>query len=56
MAGNKEAVLSAKIKLGEAGPVWWDDNEPDLSGEAPENTPYAGWWLALTPQQREAGS
>ena len=41
-------VLAAKIALGEAGPVWWDDGAPDYSGLDPAETPYADWWRSLS--------
>ena len=55
MAKDRQAVHDAKTTLGETGPVWWQDGAPDYSGQQPSNTPYADWWNALTPQQREAG-
>ena len=42
-----ERVLAAKTALGEAGPVWWDDDAPDVSGLDPEQTPYAEWWRSI---------
>ncbi len=55
MAKNSDAVLTAKITLGEAGPVWWEDDEPDYSGQHPSETPYADWWNSLTSEERQAG-
>ena len=43
-------VQSAKVGLGERGPVWWDDGSPDWNRHLVKNTPYAGWWA-----QREGG-
>ena len=40
-------IDAAKIRLGEKGPVWWDDGAPDESGLAPERSSYAGWWAGL---------
>lgn len=40
-------IQAAKVALGEAGPVWWDDGAEDFSGLAPEATPYADWWRSL---------
>ena len=40
-------VDAAKRRLGERGPVWWTDGDPDLTRKAPWNTPYADWWAAL---------
>lgn len=39
-----ERVLAAKIALGEAGPAWWDDDAPDVSGLDPAQTSYVDWW------------
>ena len=43
-AAEKEArarVHAAKVALGERGPVWWDDGEPDYNRYMLANTPYA---------------
>lgn len=40
----RAAVQRAKVALGERGPVWWDDDAPDETGRAPENSSYAQWW------------
>lgn len=55
MSKNQSAVLDAKTELGEAGPVWWDDDQPDYSGQHPADTPYANWWSALTDTEQQAG-
>lgn len=55
MAKDQQAVLNAKIALGEAGPVWWDDGTPDYSGQHPCDTPYADWWNALNETERQNG-
>jgi len=55
MSKDKPAVLEAKIDLGEAGPVWWEDNEPDFSGQHPAETPYATWWNSLSDTEKQAG-
>ena len=39
-----EQVSSAKVALGEAGPVWWNDGAADVSGLSPDATVYADWW------------
>ncbi|MFY0612442.1 MAG: hypothetical protein JXQ99_12995 [Hyphomicrobiaceae bacterium] len=44
-----DRVLAAKVALGEAGPVWWDDGAPDVSGLDPEQTLYAEWWRSVVP-------
>ena len=33
--------------LGERGPVWWSDDEPDYTQCKIENTPYAEWYRSL---------
>jgi hypothetical protein len=52
--GNKEdtssarkRVDSAKIALGERGPVWWSDGAPDFSRHLVRNTHYAKWYVSL---------
>lgn len=35
------AVASAKVALGERGPVWWTDGAPDYTRHLLANTPYA---------------
>jgi hypothetical protein len=37
----------AKRRLGERGPVWWDDGAPDYNRHLVKNTPYAAWYLRL---------
>ena len=37
----------AKQALGERGPVWWSDDDPDLNRHLVKNTPYAAWFAAL---------
>ena len=46
-ADAADRVLAAKTALGEAGPVWWDDGAPDVSGLDPDQTPYAEWWRTI---------
>ena len=43
----RAGVQSAKVALGERGPVWWDDGAPDLNRHLAKNTPYAAWHAAL---------
>lgn len=43
----RRAVDEAKIALGERGPVWWDDGDPDLNRRLARNTPYASWYDML---------
>ena len=46
-AAARKAVDSAKIALGERGPVWWTDGAPDVNRKLVKNTPYAAWFDAL---------
>lgn len=46
-AAARAAVGAAKVALGERGPVWWDDGEPDLNRRLVRNTPYAVWYAVL---------
>lgn len=43
----RQRVDSAKIALGERGPVWWTDGAPDCSRKLAKNTPYREWFEAL---------
>lgn len=43
-------VQTAKVALGERGPVWWDDGAPDLTRRLAKNTPYAAWYSTQSPQ------
>jgi len=43
----RNAVNSAKISLGERGPVWWTDGSKDFNRHLVKNTPYAGWYSAV---------
>ena len=45
-AAARADVNTAKIALGERGPVWWDDGAPDFNRHRIANTPYAEWWSA----------
>lgn len=40
-------VDTAKIALGERGPVWWTDAAPDYNRHLVKNTPYAEWYANL---------
>ncbi len=46
-AAARAAVNAAKVALGERGPVWWDDGEPDFNRRLVRNTPYAVWYAVL---------
>jgi hypothetical protein len=43
----RASVQSAKVALGERGPVWWDDGSPDLNRYMVKNSPYADWYQSL---------
>lgn len=45
-------VNQAKIALGERGPVWWNDAEPDWNRHMARKTPYADWYSALEAAQK----
>ena len=48
MVAARKAVDRAKKGLGERGPVWWTDGAPDYNRHMVKNTPYAGWFAALS--------
>lgn len=43
----RQRVDKAKVALGERGPVWWRDGEPDLNRNLVKNTVYAHWFSQL---------
>ncbi|MEE4200860.1 hypothetical protein [Erythrobacter sp.] len=46
-AGERAAraqVHTAKLALGERGPVWWEDGAPDQNRKMIRNSTYADWW------------
>ena len=51
----RAAVHEAKVALGERGPVWWTDGQPDENRKAPWNSSYADWWDGLSDEQRDTG-
>ncbi|GFZ62883.1 hypothetical protein PSE10A_53940 [Pseudomonas amygdali pv. eriobotryae] len=53
MKAARAALQAAKMALGERGPVWWGDGEPDLNQRMVENTQYAGWYRQLPAMARE---
>ncbi len=55
MARDPHAVLEAKVILGEAGAVWWQDGAPDYSNQPPSTTPYAEWWASLSDTEQDKG-
>ena len=46
LALARKAVDTAKVALGERGPVWWTDGAPDLNRHKVAGSPYADWWAA----------
>jgi len=48
------SVNRAKIALGERGPVWWNDGDPDLNRHMARTTPYANWFADHEPDPEEA--
>jgi hypothetical protein len=51
-AAHRE-VDDAKHALGERGPVWWTDGDPDLNRHMVKNTPYAAWFAGLRASRSE---
>ena len=44
----RHKIDDTKHKLGERGPVWWDDGAPDWNRHLVVNTPYADWFISLS--------
>jgi hypothetical protein len=44
----RQAVDAAKIGLGERGPPWRHDGQPDYNRKMAKNTPYADWFASVT--------
>ena len=40
----RATVHTAKLALGERGPVWWTDGTQDFNRHLVKNTPYADWY------------
>lgn len=51
-ADARRRVDEAKIALGERGPVWWADGEPDYNRHLVKNTAYAEWYAGLGDSER----
>jgi hypothetical protein len=47
LAAARRAVDTAKIALGERGPVWWQDGAKDFNRHLVKNSPYAQWHARL---------
>lgn len=45
----RQMANTAKVRLGERGPVWWGDGAPDYNHHLANNTPYADWFSSLGP-------
>ena len=43
----RSSVNSAKVALGERGPVWWEDGSKDYNRYLVKNTPYQTWFEQL---------
>ena len=54
LSAARSRVDIAKRALGERGPVWWNDGEPDYNRRMVANTPY-GAWHARQVSGRDAG-
>jgi hypothetical protein len=44
----RERIDSAKVALGERGPVWWTDGAADYNRHLARNSPYAEWFVSLS--------
>jgi len=47
----RDRVDAAKRRLGERGPVWWNDGAPDYNRRMVARTPYAQWFEAQALQK-----
>ncbi|WP_075291987.1 hypothetical protein [Pararhizobium arenae] len=45
----RQAVDQAKVALGEGGAPWWTDGAPDYNRRMAKSSPYAEWFLSLSP-------
>lgn len=43
----RKRVDAAKHGLGERGPVWWSDAQPDLTRHLIKNTAYSDWFSGI---------
>ncbi len=53
-ATARQRVEKAKVQLGERGPVWWTDGEPDQNRKLVENSTYAAWYRETMRSDHEA--
>ena len=54
-AEARSAVQTAKVKLGERGPVWWSDGSPDYNRHMVCKTPYRQWAADLAVEGNGTG-
>jgi hypothetical protein len=40
----RSELHEVKVQLGERGPVWWSDGQPDWNRHLIKNTPYGPWF------------
>lgn len=40
----RKVVHTVKVELGERGPVWWNDGDPDQNRKLVRNSSYADWY------------
>ncbi|GGC12526.1 hypothetical protein [Cellulomonas carbonis] len=52
----RRRVDAAKVALGERGPVWWDDGEPDLTRRTARTTRYADWYAEVVGETAQEGA
>lgn len=48
LAAARSRVHATKVALGERGPVWWVDGQPDYNRQRVQNTPYVDWHRFLS--------
>ncbi|QDG93254.1 hypothetical protein NIBR502774_12500 [Rhizobium sp. NIBRBAC000502774] len=41
------SMQTSAVALGERGPVWWNDGEPDLNRTLVRNSLYSEWYADL---------
>ena len=56
LARARRSVDTAKVALGERGPVWWQDGARDFNRHLVKNTPYREWYDQLTGPQAQQGA
>lgn len=49
IADARAKVDTAKVALGERGPVWWSDGAPDLNRRLVKGSCYGEWWARNFP-------